>query len=114
MSRCQTPGHGRGDRVRHRPEMHGDVLGLRDHASRLVEDRGRAVAPLLDVRRERRADQDRTHLLRDRAERAADHLQLDVHRVSTSVPSLVVSPRQPAGTQQVEPDSSSTRGPSTV
>jgi len=26
-------------RVRHRAEMHGDVLGLRDHPSRLVEDR---------------------------------------------------------------------------
>jgi hypothetical protein len=36
------------------------------------------------------------------------------HRVSTSVPSPVVSPAQPSGTQQVDPESSSTDGPSTL
>ena len=40
--------HG-GDRFRHRTEVDGDVLRLGDHAAAGVEERGRAVAPLLDV-----------------------------------------------------------------
>src|SRR4029077_8263185 len=95
-------------------EVDGDVLRLRDHADRLVEDRSRAVAALLDVRRERGADEDSTHLFRDRAERAPDHLQLDVHRRSTHVPSSDVSPCQPTGTQHVAPGSSRSAGPSTL
>jgi len=59
--------HHRGDRVGHRAEMHGDVLGLRHHPAALVEESGRAIAPLLDVRGERRADEHGAHLLRDRA-----------------------------------------------
>src|SRR4051794_8856308 len=108
LDRC---GHG----VGHRAEMHWDVLRLRDHAAALVEDRRRAVATLLDVRRERRADEYCAHLLRDRAQRASEYLKLDVHhRRRTSVPSSFVSPLHPAGTQQVEPGSSSTDGPSTA
>ena len=114
LPRLEAERHRRRDGVGHRAEVDGDVLGLRDHASRLVEHRRRAVAALLDVRRERRADEHGPHLLRDSAERAAEHLQLDVHRVSTSVPSAFVSPCQPSGTQQVAPDSSSVRGPSTL
>src|SRR4051812_14800714 len=102
-------------RVRHRAEMHGDVLGLRHHAAALVEDRGRAVATLLDVRRERRADEHCAHLLGNCAQRASEYLKLDVHhRRRTSVPSSFVDPLQPAGTQQVEPGSSSKEGPSTA
>ena len=64
-----------------------------------VEERRRAVAPLLDVGREGGADQRRAHLLGDRAQRAADHLELDVHaRVrARSVPVASVVPRPPVG-----------------
>ena len=77
--------HDGGDRVGHRAEVDGDVLGLHDHPAALVEQRGRAVAPLLDVRGEGGADEHRAHLLGDRAQAAADDLELDVH-------SLVESP----------------------
>src|SRR5207237_6451023 len=77
--------HDRGDGVGHRAEMDGDVLRLRDHAPLLVEDRGRAVAALLDVRRERGANEGGTLLLRDRAQERADYLQLDLDHASQSV-----------------------------
>ena len=67
----------RRDRLGHRAEVDGDVLRLRDHPPVGVEERGRAVTALLDVRREGRAHEDRAHLLGDRAQRAPDHLQLD-------------------------------------
>src|SRR5579864_4213246 len=102
------------NRIRHRAEVHGNVFRLDDHASALVEERRRAVASLLDVGRERGSDEHGTHLLRDRAQRAADDLQLDVHRLNTSVPSSFVSPLQPSGTQHVAPGSSTTSGPRTV
>ena len=112
--------HG-GNRVRHRAEVHGNVLGLRDHPSALVEDRRRAVAALLDVRRERRAHERSAHLLRDRPQERADDLQLDVHHGSRSVrrsrikvPWRSVSPDQPGGTQAVAPGSATTCGPSTA
>jgi hypothetical protein len=101
------------DCVRHRSEMDGNVLGLRDHPAAFVEERGRAVAPFLDVRGERGADERGAHLLRDRPESAAENLELNVHaRVSLHVePSL--TPTHPGGSQQVDPSSSSTRGPDT-
>ncbi len=49
LARRRVAGHHRGDRLGHRAEVHGDVLGLRDHPARIVEDGGRAVAALLDV-----------------------------------------------------------------
>ena len=70
--------HGR-DRLGHGSEVDGDVLGLDDHAAALVEERGRAVAPLLDVGREGRADEDGAHLLRRRPQRGTDHLELNFH-----------------------------------
>ncbi len=73
--------HDGGDGVGHRAEVDGDVLGLRNHAPAVVEERGRAVAPLLDVRRERGADEHGAHLLGDRAERRADDLELNWHKV---------------------------------
>ena len=79
----------RGHGVRHRAQVDGDVLGLGDHPAVPVEERRGAVLPLLDVGRERRADEDGAHLLRDRAERAADHLELDGDHAAlrrTSVP----------------------------
>ena len=102
------------DGVGHRPEVDRNVLGLRDHPSAFVEERGRAVAALLDVRGERGADQHRAHLLRDRTEGGSDHLQLDVHRRNTSVPCASVSPDQPSGIQHVAPGSSTSRGPVTL
>src|SRR4029450_95067 len=105
-----------------RPEVHGDVLGLRDHATPRDEERGRAVAALLDVRGEGGADEDGAHLVGDRAKGGADDLELDVHftvsarsrgsfvsRRVVLVPSLTPTP--PGGIQQVAPSSSSTRGP---
>src|SRR2546430_17411104 len=91
--------------------MHGNVLGLRDHATALVEERGGAIAPLLDVRGECRADEHGAHLFGHRAQEAADDLELDRHcRVSLSMrPSL--TPTHPGGIQQVEPGSSMTAGP---
>ena len=77
--------HHRGHRVGHRAEVHGNVLGLRDHPPACVEHRSRAVAPLLDVRRERRANEGRAHLFRDRAQQRSHDLQLDVYAGSQSV-----------------------------
>ena len=73
------------DRVGHRPEMDGDVLGLRDHPPPVVEQRGRAVAPLLDVRGEGGAHQQRAHLLRDRPQDGTDDLELYVYSGAQSV-----------------------------
>ena len=98
------------------PRWTGMCSACDDHAATVVEQRGRAVATLLDVRRERGADEHRAHLLRDRAQRAADHLQLDGdHRTRsrTSVPCASVSPAQPSGTQQVAPSSTTSSGPDT-
>ena len=90
-----------GDRLRHGAEVHRDVLGLRHHAARLVEERGRAVAALLDVRGERRADEHGAHLLGDRAQAAAEDLELDRdHSVidgERACRASSVSPAQPAG-----------------
>ena len=77
LAGLEPEAHDRGDRIGHRAEVDGDVLGLRDHPPTLVEQRGRAVAALLDVRGERGADQDGAHLLRDRPQGSADHLKLN-------------------------------------
>jgi hypothetical protein len=68
-----------------------DVLRLRDHPAALVEERGGAVAPFLDVRGERRAHERRTHLLCDRLQQRAEDLQLDIHSGSQSVRVLAVA-----------------------
>ena len=94
----------RGDRGRHRAEVHGDVLGLHHHLPGRVEQRRRGVAALLDVGRVRRADQHGAHLLAGGAQRAEDHLQL--HRVDghagssarrTSIAPSASTVRAPAG-----------------
>ncbi len=66
---CSLAEHGR-HRGGHRAEVHGNVLGLHDHLAVRVEQRGRSVAALLDVRRVRRADQHHAHLLAGGAQRA--------------------------------------------
>src|SRR5207244_2312401 len=80
----------------------------------LVEQCGRAISPLLDVRGERRTDEHCAHLFRNRTQEAADDLELDRHcRVSLSMrPSL--APTHPRGIQHVEPGSSTTAGPAMV
>ena len=75
--------HG-GDGGGHRAEVHGDVLGLHHHLPARVEQRGGAVAALLDVGRVRGADQRGAHLLAGGAQRAGEHLQLD--RVEAHAP----------------------------
>jgi hypothetical protein len=71
--------HDRRDRIRHRAEVDRDVLGLRDHAAALVEERRGAVAPLLDVGGERGADERGAHLLGDGPEGVSENLELNVH-----------------------------------
>ncbi len=58
-------------------EMDRDVLGLAERAALDVEQRGRAVAPFLDVGGVGGAHQRLAHLLDDRGERGADHLHGD-------------------------------------
>jgi len=95
---------------------------VRDHATAGVEDRGRAVPALLDVRGEGGADEDGAHLVGDRAKGCTDDLELDVHFTGSArsrdsfvsrsvllVPSL--TPTHPGGSQQVAPSSSTTAGP---
>ena len=108
----------RADRGGHRPEVHRDVLGLHDHLAMGVEQGGRRVASLLDVRRVRRADEHGAHLLTDRPERATQHLQLDGvdHRVRSSliVPLSMTSPDHPWGMRSVDSGSSITAGPASA
>ena len=80
--------HGRG----HRAEVNRDVLRLHDHLAGGIEQRGRGVAALLDVRRVRRADQRGAHLLARSAQRARDDLQLD--RIDRAHPASACSRRR--------------------
>ena len=67
----------RGDRLGHRAEVDGDVLGLGDHRALGVEQRGRAVAALLDVGGVGAADQHRARLLGDARQRAGEDREGD-------------------------------------
>ncbi len=77
----------------HRAEVDGDVLGLHDELGVGVEERGRAVPALLDVRRVGGPDQDRAHLVADRAQAAGEDLELD----RVDVPCAVTRPLRPVG-----------------
>src|SRR6185437_14039930 len=66
-------------------EMDRDVLGLAQRLALRVEQRRRAVAPLLDVGRVRGTDQRLAGLLDDRRHGRADHLDsdgIDAHAAS--------------------------------
>jgi hypothetical protein len=63
-----------------RAEMHRDVHRLAERAALRVEQAGRGVAALLDVGRVGGAHQRLAHLLDDRGERVADHLDGDRDR----------------------------------
>ena len=109
--------HG-GDRVGHRAEVDGDVLGLHHQLAAGVEERGRAVVALLDVGRVGGADQGRAHLLAGGAQAADHHLQRDrveaAHRCASAriVPVSSTVADQPGGTTKVASGSSKTTGPS--
>ncbi len=109
--------HGR-DGLGHRAEVHRDVLGLGDHPGLGVEQRGRAVPALLDVRGVRAAHQRRAHLLGDPGQRAAQHRQGDGSRlIGPPGAAPACRPRRPArpspgGTRQVASGISTTAGPS--
>ena len=79
-------------RSRHRAEVDRDVLGLHDHLASRVEQAGRAVATLLDVRRVRAAHERGAHLLAGRAQRAGDDLEVDrvKRHAASSSPSTIV------------------------
>ena len=59
----------------HRAQVHGDVLRLHELLPCCVEQGGRAVGPLLDVRAERGTPKDRTHLVRNALETPDQHRQ---------------------------------------
>ena len=84
------------DEVEKAAEMDRDVLGLAQRLAGGVEQRRRAVAPLLDVGRMRGADQRLAGLLDDRGHGRADHLDgdgiEDGHRWPPHAPRGEVSP----------------------
>ena len=109
----------------HRAEVDRDVFGLRDEAAVGVEQRRRAVAALLDVRRVRRGDEHLSHLLGDALELVAHDFErhgvdLGVAHspspplVRTSVPSAPTVPPHAGGTTTVLSCCSRMAGPSTV
>ncbi len=65
------------------------MLGLHHHPPARVEQAGRGVAALLDVRRVGRADEHRAHLLADRPQAAGEQRELDRigHRARSSATS---------------------------
>src|SRR5204863_332976 len=65
------------DGAEQRAEMQRDVRRLRDQPTLAVEQADRAVAPLLNVGRERGADKIRAHLLGDGQEAVREHLHQD-------------------------------------
>ena len=103
--------HHRRNSVRHRAEVDGNVLGLRNHPTARVEERGRAIAPFLDVRRERRVNENGAHLLGDRTQQGAENLELDVHTRVTVHAGPSLTPTHPGGMYSVAPASSIRPGP---
>ena len=61
--------HHGGYRLRHRAEVHWDVLRLHDHLPAGIEQGGRGVAAFLDVRRMRSSHESGAHLFAHRAQR---------------------------------------------
>ena len=96
------------------------MLGLGDHAALRIEERRRAVAPLLDVRRVGSSDQDGPHLLGDAGQSAGQRPKGLQGRVTlthlfsnTSVPTPSTTPRHPGLTTHVDSLNSTMAGPST-
>ena len=72
-------------------EMHRNVLGLAQRLTTRVEQRGRAIPPLLDVGGIAGAHQRLAHFLGDRGQRAADHLDRNRIDPLTHIASLTPS-----------------------
>ncbi|CUU54159.1 hypothetical protein Ga0074812_102165 [Parafrankia irregularis] len=88
----------------HRAEMDGHVSGLRDHPPAGVEERRRAVPPLLDVGRVGTADQQRPHLLRDAAHRTRQHRQGHRIHAPSFPPRAAAEPSSPRKSTSVTQD----------
>src|SRR5205085_10538132 len=102
---------------RHRAEMDGHVVALRDDSAPSVEDGARIVAPLFDVGREGRAPECDAHLFCDRSvERAIDferrriEASLVFHNSMIKLPCASTPTRAPAGTSVVDEYSVTTEG----
>ena len=113
----------RGDRVGHRAEVDGDVLGLHHQLAVGVEEGGRAVVALLDVGRVGGADQRRAHLIAGGAQAADQDLERDrveavaAHRATSARDRAVrrrPSALQPGGSTSVASGSSKTTGPAAL
>jgi len=78
------------DRAEQRAEMQWDMGRLGDQPSRRVNQPDRTVAALLDIGRERGADQVRAHLLGDRQQAIGEHLHR--HRIGQRARLHVVTP----------------------
>ena len=116
----------RGDCLGHCAEVHGDVRGLRDHAARGVEQRGRRVAALSNVRRQRAAHEHRAHLFGDHGNGVREHRELeridrlacrhagDSPCVSSHPPESCATPVHPGAMRRVAPGSAMTDGPAAI
>src|SRR5688572_19344809 len=108
------------DGLGHRAEVDRDVFCLGDHAALRVEERRRAVASLLDVRRVGAPDQDGPHLLGDASQSTGEDREgygvesSFTHLFSnTSVPTPSTTPRHPGLTTHVDSLNSTMAGSST-
>jgi hypothetical protein len=68
--------HG-GDRFRHRPEMHGDVRGLRNHPAVGIEQRARGITPFANIGRDGAALEQTPHLFRQHRHALRKHRQIE-------------------------------------
>jgi hypothetical protein len=70
-------------RHRHRTQMHGHVIALRDQTTTTIKDGTGIIAALFDVWRKRRAAQADAHLLRDRGIKGTVDFEFDgIHEFS--------------------------------
>ena len=78
VTRLHRAGVDRGShRQRHRAQMHGHVIALRDRVAMAVVDRARVVETLLDVRREAGLPERDAHLISDGEKEVLEDLELD-------------------------------------
>src|SRR5207248_10371960 len=86
-----------------RAQVHGDVLGLRDHLPPHVEEGRRAILALLDVRGVRGLDQGLAYLLGDRQQRGADDVEGDP--VAQAPPVMLASLPRSSAADSLPPES---------
>src|SRR5581483_788864 len=105
------------DRGGQSPEVNRHMLGLYDQLARHVEQRGRAISALFDVRRECAAHEGGPHFVGDPAEGADRNLKLGRVHASLSSrrrPLPSTRPRQPGGMRQVVSSYWTTAGEASV